>query len=298
MRPRIVDWLANLAGMEWAERLVPAPATFYTLCLLAMLVVFVRRGRPRLGSGVELAATAFWGMVGGIAGARIFFATQHGMLPALLDWKYALSGLGTASWGAYLGAAAGLALAQRLHGRPILPILDLGASVAGLGIAIGRLSCFLAGDDYGTTTSVPWAVRFPQGSLPYAGQLAAGTLSPEAALSHPVHPVQHYLALNGLLLFAAATQVWRRQHDRPGLTLAGYLTLYSTTRFALEFFRGDQTRYSPLHLSVPQLMSAATLAACLVGAAAWRDGRLGGGQGRILAPSGEQKSTPGIGRSR
>ena len=59
---------------------------------------------------------------------------------------------------------------HRLHGagRNQVPEKDPGigggqANVAEppLGQAVGRIGCFMAGDDYGRPTSVPWAVRFP-----------------------------------------------------------------------------------------------------------------------------------------
>src|SRR5215216_6301359 len=107
MRPRIVEWLAGLIGSGWAERLVPDPSTFYAFAMVAMLLVFVRRGRGRVGTSGELAATACWGMIGGVAGARVFYWVQHGMLGDLTALRYALTAGGTASWGAYIGTAAG-----------------------------------------------------------------------------------------------------------------------------------------------------------------------------------------------
>lgn len=284
MRPRIVDWLAGLVGAGWADWLVPAPSTFYAFAMLAMLLVFVRRGRQRLGSSTELAATAFWAMIGGLAGARVFYWLQHGLLTDLTGLRYAITAGGTASWGAYIGTAAGLVTYRRLRRLPVLPALDLAASVAGLGIAIGRLSCFFYGDDYGTLSTLPWAVQFPQGSLPFEAQVRAGSLDSAAALSLAVQPVQLYLALNGLILFWVGSIVWRRLRDHPGLTLTIYLALYALTRFALEFFRGDQIRYSPLQLSVPQLMSVGTFSICVMALAGWRLGWLRRGPRRASAP--------------
>jgi len=274
MRPRIVDWLAGLIGAEWAEWLVPDPSTFYAFAMVAMLIVFVRRGRGNLGSSGEIAATAFWAMLGGLAGARVFYWIQQGLLTDPGNWRYLLSAGGTASWGAYIGTVAALVGYRRLRGLPAVPALDLAASVAGLGIAIGRLSCFLNGDDYGTATTVPWAVQFPQGSFPFMAQVRSGMVDPAAGLSLGVHPVQLYLALNGLALFLVTSVVWRRFRHQPGVTLVVYLALYAVTRFGLEFFRGDQVRYSQLQLSVPQLMSLAALWICLVVLAGWRLGWL------------------------
>lgn len=284
MRPRIVEWLSGLVGSAWGERLVPAPSGFYALAMVAMLVVFVRRGRSRGEPPIALAAAAFWAMIGGVVGARLFYLVQNDLLADLARWRHALTAGGTASWGAYIGSALGLLAYRRLRHAPALPALDLAASVAGLGIAIGRLSCFFYGDDFGSVTRLPWAVRFPPGSYAFAAQVQQGILDPFADLSLPVHPVQLYLALNGLVLFGIASLAWRRLRDRPGLPLVLYLTLYALSRFALEFLRGDQLRYSGLRLSVPQLMSAGTLCLCVVILAGWRLGWLWHGERRDSLP--------------
>jgi phosphatidylglycerol:prolipoprotein diacylglycerol transferase len=275
MRPRLVDWLAGVVGPGWAEWLIPAPSTFYAFAMIAMLIVFVRRSRQTLGSSGDAAATAFWAMLGGLVGARVFYWIQHGLFTDMSNWRYLLTAGGTASWGVYLGTALALIAYLRLRRAPVLPVLDVAASVAGLGIAIGRLSCFLNGDDYGTISAIPWSIRFPSGSYPFAAQVRDGVLDPSAALSLGVHPVQLYLALNGLILFWVTSALWRRYRDNPGLTLAMYIGLYAAMRFGLEFFRGDQDRYTRLQLSVPQIMSLAALWVSVAVLAGWRLGWLG-----------------------
>jgi phosphatidylglycerol---prolipoprotein diacylglyceryl transferase len=246
--------------------------------------VFVRRSRQNGTSSGDAAGTAFWAMLGGLAGARVFYWIQHGLLSDPTNWRYLITAGGTASWGAYLGTALALMTYLRLRRAPVLPTLDLAASVAGLGIAIGRLSCFFNGDDYGTVSSVPWAVRFPPWSYPFAAQVRNGAIDSTASLSLPVHPVQLYLALNGLILFWVTSILWRRYRDQPGITLAMYAGLYAVMRFGLEFFRGDQDRFTPLQLSVPQLMSLATLWVSVVLLAGWRLGwlRYGAPQGTTM----------------
>ena len=41
--------------------------------------------------------------------------------------------------------------------------------------AIGRMGCFLVGDDYGYPTDVPWAVAFPEGAPPSTAASASST---------------------------------------------------------------------------------------------------------------------------
>jgi phosphatidylglycerol:prolipoprotein diacylglycerol transferase len=58
-------------------------------------------------------------------------------------------------------------------------------------------------------------------------------------LSLPVHPVQLYLSLKGMILFIALSLVYVHLKDRPGLTFGIFWLSYGILRFAGEFFRGD-----------------------------------------------------------
>jgi prolipoprotein diacylglyceryltransferase len=46
---------------------------------------------------------------------------------------------------------------------PLLAILAAAAPALAFGHALGRLGCFLVGDDYGKVSALPWAVAFPDG---------------------------------------------------------------------------------------------------------------------------------------
>jgi phosphatidylglycerol:prolipoprotein diacylglycerol transferase len=264
MYPRIAAALSRFFGVGVFQRLEPNPAVIYAAAMMVLLLLFVRRCARAELSREHALGMAVWAMVGGLIGARVFFLVQH--LPDTLAAPaqvFDVSG-GTASWGAYLGGMLGLVLYARAHGLAVLPYADVVASELGLGIAIGRWSCFLNGDDYGTISTLPWAVRFPHASIPFFGQVRAGDLDPMAGLSLPVHPVQLYLSANGLALFAFGTWLWRREGARPGFTFWAYVVAYCGTRFLWEHFRGDQERLLGGTLTVPQLMSV-----IVVGPAAW-----------------------------
>ena len=66
---------------------------------------------------------------------------------------------------------------------PIRTAMDLCAPCITLGLAIGRIGCFLNGCCYGATCSLPWAVQFPYDSNAYVDQFyrTAGD-----RLNHPV----------------------------------------------------------------------------------------------------------------
>lgn len=113
-----------------------------------------------------------------------------------------------------------------------------------MGHAIGRIGCFLVGDDYGSPSNLPWAVAFPDGLPP--------TLI-------PVHPTQLYEAV-ALLPLAFILIRWRRER-RPDLAvLALYLAGAGAIRFTIEFLRVNVRVLGGL--SVAHL---AALAICAVG---------------------------------
>jgi phosphatidylglycerol:prolipoprotein diacylglycerol transferase len=113
------------------------------------------------------------------------------------------------------------------------------------GHAIGRIGCFLVGDDYGVPSTLPWAVAFPHGLPPTTVR---------------VHPTQLYEAVV-LLPVAWLLLRWRRQHRDDRFVLGAYLVLTGSTRFSIEFLRWRHDILGPF--AVAHLLS---LAAVVVGA--------------------------------
>jgi phosphatidylglycerol---prolipoprotein diacylglyceryl transferase len=238
MRPRIVEYLNDAIGGEIWGWVIPTPAVVYALMMLAMLVLFVRRAAQSDQSKYHALGAALWAMAGGLIGARLLFLLFHiDRVLVTPEMIFNLSGA-TMSFGAYLGGALGFILYIRRNSLPGLKYLDVCASILGLGPFIGRWSCFLNGDDFGTLSNAPWAVSFPHGSYPFAHQVELGLLDPLQALSLPVHPVQLYLSLNGLFLFLLFTWLWKKKTFAPGLLFGWYWIAYPAIRLLIEFFRG------------------------------------------------------------
>jgi phosphatidylglycerol:prolipoprotein diacylglycerol transferase len=113
------------------------------------------------------------------------------------------------------------------------------------GQALGRIGCFLAGDDYGTPSDLPWAVAFPLGMPP---------------TDVPVHPTQLYEAT---WLLLAAVLLWRRRRRSP-FVFGEYLALNGLGRIVIESWRLNPD--VALGLSQPQWIGMGLLAA---GIASW-----------------------------
>jgi phosphatidylglycerol:prolipoprotein diacylglycerol transferase len=175
-------------------------------------------------------------------------------------------------------------LFARRRGLSILRLADCIAPGLLLGLALGRVGCFLNGCCYGGPCDLPWAVSFPPDSPPWLDQRSRGLLPAVAAggqppWSLPVHPAQLYAAIDAALLAAVAVAATPRLR-RDGEVFALVLTLHPISRLLLEAIRVDEPpvwRYLPL--SISQVIALALLA--LAAALWWWIGRQsGGGQGR------------------
>jgi phosphatidylglycerol:prolipoprotein diacylglycerol transferase len=111
---------------------------------------------------------------------------------------------------------------------------------------LGRVGCFLVGDDYGRPTSLPWGVAFPRGLPP---------------TDVPVHPTQLYEAVFlGILAWLLIR--WRKQGAGDQQVLGRYLFLAGAFRFALEFVRVNTRVLGPL--TVAHVFSAGVAAVGMV----------------------------------
>lgn len=216
--------------------------TLYTFGLLLATAYFaalawLRRGAQNAGLDAEaLTSLGFWAIVGALLGARALLIIR--LLPGYIAHpsEFLSMSLLTSAGDFYGGFIGGLAAAVIFFWRnPSVPVwraADLCAPAIALGQAIGRIGCFMAGDDYGRPASVPWAVAFTD---PDAAAIGG------APLGVPLHPVQLYESAVCLVLFGLLVWLGRRPH-RDGDVIATYTLLYAIARFAIEFLRGDADR--------------------------------------------------------
>jgi len=140
---------------------------------------------------------------------------------------------------------------------PFRGTLDALAPSLALGFAIASLGAFAGGSNFGTPTSLPWAVT-------YTSRLAS--LWNGAPLGTPLHPVQIYSALAELCIFAlllamiAKRDAWR---IRAGEIMGIALFLHGVSSFLMNFLRGDLAATTFLF---PQAIAVLAVA---VGGALW-----------------------------
>lgn len=128
----------------------------------------------------------------------------------------------------------------------IVPALAAATPALAVGHAIGRVGCFLVGDDYGRPSNLPWAVAFPEGLPP---------------TTVPVHPTQIYETI-ALVAIAGVLLRWRRRGVADADVLGRYFVLAGATRFAIEFIRVNVPVLGPFTLA--QLISSALVVAGVV----------------------------------
>lgn len=187
------------------------------------------------------------GVVGGLAGAKVVWAVEHmGQAGPFLDLLLSRGGL---SWfGGFAGGLlAGVSILRRRR-LPILRVLAAATPALALAHAIGRVGCFLVGDDYGIPSDVPWAVAFPEGLPP---------------TSLRVHPTQLYETA-ALLLLVWLLVRWRRQQRPDRFVLGAYLVFTGAVRFAIEFLRMREPLFGPIGVAHVFSLAAISVGAALL----------------------------------
>lgn len=247
-----------------------AISPFGVMLVLAFVVGYIQlfRGMRRLGIGDDEDASAivFAAGVGGIVGAKVYYAILNRDLSVLFD----RSGL---VWygGFILGTAA---VFFTLYKRKLFTwrMLDVAALALALGYAVGRLGCFLVGDDYGRPTDLPWGVAFKVGLPPTtAGELrrAFGIDIPASIPDDQllrVHPTQLYETLACLAIWGFGLWLLRRAEENgwaPGQVALAMFGLLAVERFLIEILRAKDDRFfGPWTLA--QVISVLLLLAVLV----------------------------------
>jgi phosphatidylglycerol:prolipoprotein diacylglycerol transferase len=180
---------------------------------------------------------------------------------------------------------------------PIRHGMDLMAPALLVGLAFGRIGCFLNGCCYGAQCDLPWAVDFPYYSTAYVDQYNAEQLDAPDPLKFrtddgrfvltppdllepdplkrelarqqhalPVHPAQLYSAFTAFLLAAVLVALFTLPHAQGSLFML-MLVLEGASRFVLELLRAEPSVAESAWggLSFSMIISLALVAAGIVG---------------------------------
>lgn len=170
---------------------------------------------------------AFWVVLAGILGARIFYILLNWSIFAAAPIEMIMLQKGGLAWqGSLLAGLAAAIIYIKRKRIPLLPFLDLAAPYIALGHAIGRIGCLLNGCCYGKPAA--WGLYFP-------------------LLGERLHPTQIYMALGQIAIFCILRAMQSRP-ARPGRVFVWYLLLSAVERFIVEFFRDDHDLYYGLSI--------------------------------------------------
>lgn len=218
------------------------PFTLYSFGLVVALGLIVSayflsrdlasRGRdPALAWELSIAA-----VVGGFVGARIDYLIQNG-------GGSLFSGTGLVWYGGVIGGAIGVWLVTAWRKIPIGVVANAMGPALALGYAIGRIGCQLSGDgDYGSASSLPWAMSYPEGTVP---------------TTELVHPTPIYETTAMLVAFFVLWRL-RSRFDRPWALFGVWCVFAGVERFLIEFVRRNDSVVAGL--TTAQLISIVLVA--------------------------------------
>lgn len=226
MFPYLID--AHLNGHS-----IRVPTYGFMLALAFTFAYFdALRRALRLGDDPKHIENLFlWIVFASVIGARLFhvlfeelpfYVAHPDKILAVWEGGYTL-------YGAILSSIVAIYLYCRAKRIRFLYFVDFSAPATALGIAVGRVGCFLAGCCWGKICHMPWAVKFTH---------------PEAftsARNIPLHPTQLYEAFGAFLMYLYLN--YRMDHRKyDGQLFFHGLIIYSCLRFVVEMFRGDAYR--------------------------------------------------------
>ncbi len=196
-------------------------STFGLMMAAGFLVAawIVGKRLAEFGEDPELSSTILiYAMIGGVMGSKLYFAIDQWALGTMPFQDAFFNRAGITWYGGLIGGTILVVIATKIHDIPTRMISSCVASAAPFGQALGRVGCFLVGDDYGRPSDVPWAVAFPQGAPPTVV---------------PVHPTQLYEVV---WLVLVGTILWKRRHKSPFL-FGEYLAANGLGRIFIEMLR-------------------------------------------------------------
>jgi len=227
---------------------IPTHDFFVGLGVTAAVAIFIWEARRRSRLNEKLVWVVFGALITGGLFARLstgwkyWSGTEDPTLPGL--WMQG----GRSVLGGLAGAYLGVLITKRLVGYQS-STGDLFVPGLALGMAIGRIGCFLT-EQIGTPTSLPWGITLAPdvaAQMPYC---------PSCALGVPLHPSFIYEILFHAVAFVVVL-AWRGRVQPEGSLFKFYLLSYGIFRFLIEFVRGNPPMAGPF--SGSQLFLLVTL---------------------------------------
>lgn len=267
----------------WFPFLGGQPITSFGVFMLLSFLTggyLIRAEFRRTGQDPEKAwDLVFMGVVGGIVGAKGYYILLN--YPRLIaDPIGMIASRGGLVWyGGFLLATALVVWEIRRQKMPLAQTADAIGPALALAYAVGRVGCFLVGDDWGRPTDSVFGMRFPRGTpattVQNIEQMFGITVDPALVEQYgavvPVHPTQLYEVGMSTLIFFFLWRIRDHGHQKGWLFML-WLSLAGLERFLVEFLRAKDDRFFGI-LTLAQVISLAIVAVGVAGVMKTRDGR-------------------------
>jgi phosphatidylglycerol:prolipoprotein diacylglycerol transferase len=254
----------------WGAQPIYAYGTLLGISLMVGWQIIMLLGRQSGMSASTLADVYLTAALSGVIGARLLYVATNSEEFSSIWQTFDLRTGGLVAYGGLLGGFGGAFVHLRLKRASLLAFADCAAPAIAAGLCLTRVGCYLYGCDFGTrlSSSAPrWLARlgtFPRwsgiegaslrGSPAFLHHVNTYGLARDADFSLPVHPVQLYEAILGLLLAALCLWIFQRRAF-VGQVLLVFLLGYGIARYFLEYLRDDPERGEAFGFSTSQLIS-------------------------------------------
>lgn len=168
-------------------------------------------------------------LLGGRIGFVLFYGGEYFIenpLKILAVWEGGMS-----SHGGFIGVALTITYFVRRTHTNFFRLTDTIIIPVALGLAFGRLGNFINGELYGTVTSLPWGMHFPN-------------------VDGLRHPTQMYAMFKDLTIAAcsllALKKYYRSGQEKTGIPTAIFLMMYAAFRFTVEIYRDQPYGYTQI----------------------------------------------------
>ncbi len=258
MYPTIFDFgMVDLFGFKFNL----AIHSFGFMLVVAFYVTYfiLERDLKKLKYKESLASDlVFWAALGGVFGSKFYHLLENFDQVIIDPIGMIFSGSGLVFLGGLIGGTISVSIILYQNKLSWLVFADIVAPLLILGYGIGRIGCFLVGDDYGIPTNLPWGLSFPNGLPPSTSQvfelyfpwIDISTFEPGLL---KVHPSQIYEFLISMIIFTYLYTT-RNKIKIVGSLFFTYLVMAGLERFFIEFIRTNEKYFLGI-LSGAQIIS-------------------------------------------
>jgi len=210
----------------------PLHIRFYGIAYaLAFIVGTAVASRHLARKGISQSTTvdiAFYTIIVGLIGARLYFVVQSGWYWYLTHPAHILAFWegGMAFFGAIFAGVPTLYVMARIHHINFWDLFDAGVLFAAVGQPIGRLGNVMNGEILGPPSNLPWAISYTN----------PATMAPHLGVAY--QPANLYEAVGTLCILGILLYLRRRGVPSGVLGLA-YLVLYPISQLIVFYWRTD-----------------------------------------------------------